>query len=213
MAVQVEEATPHVDREWADFAHTGPDTLAGRYLRRFWQPVYRSDDLASGTAVPIKIMNEEFTLYRGQSGAAHIMGFRCVHRGTQLSSGWIEGDDLRCRYHGWRYDSTGQCVEQPGEPHPFCERARIRSYPVEEYLGLIFGYFGEGDAPPLPRYPEFEQEGLLLDVSLHPRMCNYFNNLENSCDEVHVSFAHHRSLGQPYTIPEVSGEETSSGII
>ena len=136
------ESIQYVDREWADFEHTGPGTLAGRYLRRFWQPFYRSQDLKSGMAMPVKVMNEEFTLYRGETGTPHLVGFRCAHRGTQLSSGWIEGDSLRCRYHGWVYDSSGQCVEQPAEPEPFCQRIKVRGYPVKEYLGLIFVYLG-----------------------------------------------------------------------
>src|SRR5437868_10725311 len=87
-----------------DFAHTGPGTLAGRYLRSFWQPVYPSGQLSAGRAMPIRIMSEDFTLYRGESGEAHLVAFRCAHRGTQLSTGWVEGDELRCFYHGWKYD-------------------------------------------------------------------------------------------------------------
>src|ERR1051326_4419365 len=110
------------DADWTDCVHTGPGTLAGRYLRSFWQPVFRAQDLRSGQAVPIRIMSEDLTLYRGQRGATHVLAFRCAHRGTQLSTGWVEGDNLRCRYHGWTYAASGQCVEQPCEPTPFCEK-------------------------------------------------------------------------------------------
>ena len=96
-----------------DVVHTGPGTLAGRFLRRFWQPIYRAEDLPAGRAKPIKIMGEELTLYRGDSEAPHLLAFRCAHRGTQLSTGWVEGDDLRCFYHGWRYDPDGRCLERP----------------------------------------------------------------------------------------------------
>src|SRR5215208_4047659 len=121
-----------------DYVHTGPGALAGRYLRLFWQPVYRAQDLRPGQAMPIRLMSEDLTLYRGESGTVHTLAFRCAHRLTQLSTGWIEGDNLRCRYHGWLYDGTGQCVGQPAEPEPFCEKVRIPSYPTQEYLGLIF---------------------------------------------------------------------------
>jgi 5,5'-dehydrodivanillate O-demethylase len=57
-----------------DFVHTGPGTLAGRYLRRFWQPIYRAKDLPAGHARPIKIMNEEFTLYRWEIGVIGKLG-------------------------------------------------------------------------------------------------------------------------------------------
>src|SRR3954469_21554949 len=110
-----EERASAPGADWTDFVHTGPGTLAGQYLRRFWQPVYRAQDLAPGRAAPIEIMSERLTLYRGEAGTAHLVDFRCAHRGTQLSVGWVEDDCIRCRYHGWMYDATGQCVEQPGE--------------------------------------------------------------------------------------------------
>src|SRR6266545_7381838 len=116
--------------EWPDVFHTGPGTTAGRFLRTFWQPVARGRDLKPGQAAPVQIMNEWITLYRGASGAPHAVAFRCGHRGTQLSVGWVEDDCIRCRYHGWMYDGGGQCVEQPGEDPAFAQRVRIRSYPV-----------------------------------------------------------------------------------
>src|SRR5436190_5980803 len=108
-----------------DFARTGPGTLAGQYLRTFWQPVAVANQLPAGRAKPIRIIHEDYTLYRGETGQAHLVAFRCAHRGTQLSTGWVEGDELRCFYHGWKYDGSGQCTEQPAEPEPFCQRIRI----------------------------------------------------------------------------------------
>lgn len=207
------DSQEHVQNDWNDFVHTGPGTLSGRYLRSFWQPVYVARDLGLGRAVPIRIMSEDFTLYRGESGAPHLLTFRCAHRGTQLSTGWVEGDNLRCFYHGWVYDSSGRCVEQPAEPEPFCQRIKIRAYPTEEYLGFVFAYLGDGEAPPLPRYPDFEEVGVLEVQSLY-RACNFFNTIENEVDSVHVSFAHRKSrpgvANQPP--PAVDGEETEWGI-
>ena len=105
-----------------DFISAGPETLAGKYLRRFWQPVYCGHEILPGHAVPIRVMGENFTLYRGENGTPHLVGDRCAHRGTQLSVGWIEGDSIRCFYHGWKYDASGQCVEQPAEPKSFTSR-------------------------------------------------------------------------------------------
>ncbi|HZT07410.1 MAG TPA: Rieske 2Fe-2S domain-containing protein [Chloroflexota bacterium] len=203
----------HAAADRTDFVHTGPGTLAGRYLRTFWQPVFRSQDLQSGKAAPIRVMSEDFTLYRGASGAAHALAFRCAHRGTQLSTGWVEGENIRCRYHGWVYDPTGQCVQQPAEVAPFCDRVRIRAYPTQEYLGFIFLYLGEGEPPPLPRYPALEGEGE-LQVTLHVRGCNYFNNMDNAIDELHHYFVHwnrRRPVGEQI-IPRISGEETEYGV-
>ena len=206
-----------------DVAATGPGTLGGRYLRRFWQPVYVADDLRAGQAVPLMVMSEQFTLYRGEGGTPHLVDFRCAHRGTQLSTGWVEGDCIRCFYHGWKYDGSGQCVEMPAEDPSFPPKVKIRSYPTEEYLGLIFAYLGEaerGDTgafrpPPLPRYPEFEGAGGVLQL-VRPQIwpCNYFQRLENDVDHVHVAFVHQRRLTSygSTDVPSLTVRETEYGI-
>ncbi|HZR98209.1 MAG TPA: Rieske 2Fe-2S domain-containing protein [Chloroflexota bacterium] len=210
------EPTPARERrakEYTDFAHTGPGTLAGRYLRLYWQPVMKSADLEAGHAKPIRILSEDFTLYRGEGGAPHVVAYRCAHRGTQLSTGWVEGDCIRCFYHGWKYDHTGQCVEMPAEDPSFPPKVKIKSYPTEEYLGLIWAYLGEGEAPPLRRFPQLEEErpseGVVrqtLGGNVLP--FNYVNNLEN--DPAHVPFVH-RSTAFFQDIPQVESEETEYG--
>jgi 5,5'-dehydrodivanillate O-demethylase len=212
-AIDERTLTNGATEDWRDFVHTGPGTLAGRYLRTFWQPVVRSQDLAPGRAVPVRVMSEDLTLYRGQNGITHALAFRCAHRGTQLSTGWVEGDNLRCRYHGWMYDPTGQCVQQPAEPQPFCERVRIRAYPTQEYLGFVFLYMSEGEPPPMRRFPELEGAGELA-VTLHHRDCNYFNNMDNAVDELHHFFVHwNRKMPvAEQVIPRIQAEETDYGL-
>ncbi len=200
--------------DYQDYAHTGPGTLAGRYLRRFWQPVAIAADLPPGHARPIRVMSEDFTLYRGEDGQPHVVAPRCAHRGTQLSTGWVEGDCLRCFYHGWKYDASGQCVEMPAEDASFPPKVRIASYPTEEYLGLVFAYLGEGAAPPLPRYPDFEADGV-RENSTYLRACSYFQNIENALDPVHTAFVH-RESGTNFEglvgVPRMDGEESPWGI-
>jgi 5,5'-dehydrodivanillate O-demethylase len=203
--------------EFNECIMTGPGTLAGRLLRMFRQPVCCSYELAAGRPLPIRILGEEFTLYRGDSGKPHLVGPRCAHRGTQLSVGWIEGECIRCFYHGWKYDGTGQCVEQPAEGEPFADKIRIPGYPVQEYIGLIFAYLGEGEPPPLPRYPRLESADISLDVAGVRRICNYFNNIDNSLDSVHVRFVHsrHRNSVDDKVVlgdPIITVEETEGGV-
>jgi 5,5'-dehydrodivanillate O-demethylase len=173
-----------------DCVHTGPGTPAGRYLRQFWQPVYHSVDLAQGRAVTVRIMSQDFTLYRGQSGQAHLVDARCPHRGTQLSAGWIEGDALRCFYHGWKFSPEGRCLEQPAEENAFCDKVAIAAYPVREYLGFIFAFMGEGTPPEFPRHPEFEHFDGMVEIDSYSRDCNYFQNVENALDMSHIGFVH-----------------------
>ena len=221
MALRRLQAHRDSTEAYEDYAHTGPGTLAGRYMRTFWQPVYVAANLPPGHAKPIRIMSEDFTLYRGESGTPHLVAFRCAHRGTQLSTGWVEGDCIRCFYHGWKYDGSGQCVEQPAEDASFASKVQIRSYPTEEYLGLIFAYLGEPERgapgafrpPPLPRYPELEEPGVLT-VLAYTWPCNYFNNLDNGPDEVHISFVHRdTSLEAIAEVPRVTAEETAYGLV
>jgi 5,5'-dehydrodivanillate O-demethylase oxygenase subunit len=176
---------------YADILRVGPGTLAGRYLRRFWQPVCTAEEIAAGHVKPIRILGEDLTLFRGESGAPHIIADRCPHRGVQLRLGFVEGDELRCAYHGWKFDAKGQCVEQPAETRPFCDKVKIRAYPAQEYLGLVFGWFGEGEAPPLPRLADYEDDELYVrEIATETWDVSYFDLLENATDIAHTEFLH-----------------------
>jgi 5,5'-dehydrodivanillate O-demethylase len=197
-----------------DLARTGPGTLMGRFMRRFWIPVHRAEDLPQGHAKPIRIMSEDFALYRGESGHAQVIDYRCPHRGAQMHLGWVEGDDIRCVYHGWKFDCSGQCLEQPAEEAGFARKVRIGSYPTREYLGLVYAYFGEGGPPPFPPYPAPVTEGLIeTQTQLVP--CNWLQCFENSMDEVHVAFVHRigGSHSGIYDLPEIGAEETDWGML
>jgi 5,5'-dehydrodivanillate O-demethylase len=173
-----------------DFVSAGPGTYAGQYLRKFWQPVFHSIDLLPERPIPLRIMGESFTLYRGGSGRVFLLDHRCPHRGAQLSAGWVESDELRCFYHGWKFAGDGRCVQQPPEEDAFCNKVNIRGFPTREYLGLIFAFLGEGEAPEFPRYPQFENFDGFVEINAYFRECNYFQNLENSLDMSHVGFVH-----------------------
>lgn len=215
-------ANPEVDRvvEPVDFVRTGPGTLAGRYLRRYWQPVYLSEKLAKGKIVPIRILGEDLALYRGESGKAHVVANECRHRLTRLSTGWVEGDTIRCRYHGWRYDESGLCIEQPAEPKPFCASVqKLASYPTHEAHGFIFAYLGEGEAPafrPLPGLEDGAREGWTVSPSVEMIPCNYFQSAENIMDDVHVNFSHRGHLvntaARPYVPTKTTARETPYGL-
>lgn len=199
-----------------DLVSTRPGTLAGTFLRRFWQPIHRAEDLAAGQAKPVEIMSEHFTLYRGEDGAPHLTEFRCPHRGTQLSAGWVEGDSIRCMYHGWLFNGAGQCTEQPAEEKSFAAKIRIKSFPAREYLGLIFAYLGEGEAPPFPRFSHMEEDGVLEVLSTEIWPCNFFQRIDNNGDTYHVPFVHRGAYSASSTnnrsgLPEISKQESPWG--
>lgn len=173
---------------FTDLEEIGPGTPAGRYLRTFWHPVVRVRDVPCGRAKPIEILGEKLTVYRSVEGVPHVVDFRCAHRGAQLSLGWVEGDKLRCRYHGWQFDSSGHCVEQPNEEEPFCKKVKIKAYRTREYVGLIFAYFGDGEAPPFRHYPDLDVPGIIVTDPVEHVPCTFWNKMDN--DPGHVPWVH-----------------------
>jgi 5,5'-dehydrodivanillate O-demethylase oxygenase subunit len=198
----------------------GPDTLMGRLLRTFWQPVALTAALEKGQAKPLRILGEDLTLYRGQSGAFHLVGPRCAHRGTVLHTGWVEGETLRCMYHGWRYDGSGLVTEIPAEKQPRAKPLKIAGYPTHEYHGLVFAWLGDAPAPEfeLPRKHMLEEPGRHVVALEQAWDCNWFQQIENSLDGVHVSFVHtwgkstRFDQGITTSIPDLAYEETEAGV-
>ena len=183
--------------------HTGPGTLAGRYMRQFWQPVHVLDKIPPGQAKPLHIMGEEFTLYRGESGTPYLVDSHCAHRGVQLSVGRVDGEEIACLYHGWKYTGEGQCVEQPGElDQQFASRVKIRGYPTRDYRGLVFAYLGKGEAPEFPIHQALEGDGI-VEARSYERDCNLTNFIDNQLDEVHVGFTHPVGYARLPEIPKV----------
>jgi 5,5'-dehydrodivanillate O-demethylase oxygenase subunit len=199
----------------AVLAHTGPGTLAGRYLRRFWMPVARLEDVAAGRARTIQVLGEKFTYFRGTTGDPHLVAAECAHRGTLLSTGHVEENCIRCFYHGWKYDGDGQCIDQPAEQDGFASKVSIAGFPTREYCGLVFAYLGEGKPPVFQRLASFERPGYVVAASI-PRHTNFYNQLENSVDHIHFNFVHRRSafgdMGINREFPTIFGEETEYGI-
>ena len=152
-----------------DFYYTGPDKLAGRYMRKVLasgfsrrriycragpsRSRFSANSLRSIAATAASRMSSIFaarTANRNSPSAGS--------RATAFVAAFTAGSSIR----------TGQCVEQPAEKESFAEKMRIRSCPTEEYLGLIFVYFGEGAPPPLPRYPDFEKDNLWAETYMRP---------------------------------------------
>jgi 5,5'-dehydrodivanillate O-demethylase oxygenase subunit len=217
--MKVHERTRKRGRRLNALTQTGPGTPMGTLLRRFWQPVAVSKHLSPGSAQPLRVLSEDLTLYRSESGRAYIVGARCAHRLTVLHTGWVEGEQIRCMYHGWCYDGTGQCIDRPAERDNGLPKVKIAGYPVHEYGGLIFAYMGEAPAPPfeLPRKPCFERGGFQV-VRRQVWPSNWLQFVENSLDAVHVSFVHARGREGRFirnvsqAIPELEYLETDSGI-
>jgi phenylpropionate dioxygenase-like ring-hydroxylating dioxygenase large terminal subunit len=193
----------------------GPGTPAGTVLRRHWQPVAVAHDLGPGATAPVRVLGEDLTLFRSEAGGLHAVGPRCSHRGIALHHGTVEGDRLRCFYHGWCFDGGGRCVERPAERSDRDPAVDVASWPVEEYADLVWVHLGEGPPPPLPRYPELDAPGIVPIGDIRPPgpwPINWFQAVENHVDPVHLSFVHRATEPYAREVPEVSVERTDDGL-
>ncbi|MSQ28109.1 MAG: aromatic ring-hydroxylating dioxygenase subunit alpha [Dehalococcoidia bacterium] len=112
-----------------------------------------------------------------------------------MAYGVVEEDGLRCQYHGWKFDHTGACTEQPFEEtvHPdgrFKEKCAVTGYQVQELAGLIFAYMGPLPAPLLPMWEPLSWDNTVLDIAISELPCNWLQCQENSLDPVHVEWMH-----------------------
>ncbi len=186
------------------FTSIGPGTPMGDMLRRYWHPVGCSQ-LVTSKPQRVTVMGEELVLYRGASGETHLMQLRCAHRSLALDYGRIEGDCIRCPYHGWLYDAEGRCLEQPAEPEgsSFKEKVRMRAYPTQEASGLIFAYMGPRPAPVMPLFDVMRMEQGTKYLQVQEIHANWFNHVENIVDVSHLAWLH------GYTFPAYGGRKVT----
>jgi 5,5'-dehydrodivanillate O-demethylase len=194
----------------------GPGTLAGEMLRRYWWPIAFSQDAkAKGAPVKIKLLGEEFVLFRDGTERLGLMALHCSHRGTSLEYGRVEENGLRCCYHGWLYDVRGNCLEQPAEPadSTFKERVKHPAYEAQDAGGLIFAYIGPKPAALLPSYDLLVREDGCRIVGGDVENCNWLQRAENSADGAHSIALH--AAGYPNMAlkrPRITWEPTPFGI-
>ena len=172
---------------------TGSGAPCGQLMRRYWQPVGLTEELAQGGApLAVKILGEELVLFRDDQNRVGLIGLHCAHRGTDLSYGRCEDGGLRCLYHGWLYDIHGRVIDQPGEPSGGAnkEKIRHRAYPCREAGGVIFTYMGAGEPPLLPNYEFLIAPPERRTVTKAFYDCNYLQGNEGNIDPVHLSFLH-----------------------
>jgi phenylpropionate dioxygenase-like ring-hydroxylating dioxygenase large terminal subunit len=163
---------------------TGRGTPCGELMRRYWQPLALVGELDNRAApLPVRILGEDLVLFRDDRGQIGLLDLHCAHRGADLSYGRLEDGGLRCVYHGWLYDVSGRCLDQPGEPagSDFRKKVRQRAYPCQERSGIIFTYMGPGEPPLLPNYDFLSApEERRVIVKLYQE-CNYLQATWTRC--------------------------------
>lgn len=173
----------------------GPGTPMGGLLRRYWHPVGAVSEFDDKPTKPVRLMGEDLVLYRDLGGRWGLVDRHCAHRRADLSYGFVEECGLRCNYHGWLYDETGQCIAQPFEEtvdpeSRFKRKVRIKAYPVEAKAGLLWAYLGPDPAPLVPNWEPFTWENGFVQIVFAEIPCNWFQCQENSIDPVHFEWMH-----------------------
>ena len=173
----------------------GKGTPMGELMRRYWHPIAAAAELDERPTKAVRLLGEDLVLYKDRSGTLGLIEKLCPHRRVDLSYGIPEENGLRCMYHGWMFDETGQCIEQPFEEtvHPdgrFKEKVKIAGYPVEIAAGLVFAYLGPQPVPFLPKWEPLTWENSIRDIAVSHLPCNWLQCQENSLDPVHVEWMH-----------------------
>ena len=171
---------------------TGPGTLMGNLMRRYWAPVMSSSEIASpdGAQVRVQILGEKLLAFRDTGGKVGLISEFCSHRGVSLYFGRNEENGIRCAYHGLKFNRDGKCVDVPSAPQ-VCDRMSITAYPCVERGGVVWAYMGPADKQPAP--PEVEWCGLPAEnvfISKRIQECNYLQAMEGGIDTAHVSYVH-----------------------
>jgi phenylpropionate dioxygenase-like ring-hydroxylating dioxygenase large terminal subunit len=207
--------------EDAELTHVGPRTPCGEYLRRFWQPVCRSDELRD-LPIRLKVLGEELVVFRDRRGSVGLLGLHCPHRGASLEFGLVDDRGIRCCYHGWLFAPDGTILETPGEPAVSTLKDRLHhgAYPTHEHLGMVFAYMGPPDhEPPFPIYDCFVRPGYrCIPGPKYAYPCNWLQIMENVMDPAHTAFLHTIISGAAFTdqfgvLPELDFLETPVGMI
>jgi phenylpropionate dioxygenase-like ring-hydroxylating dioxygenase large terminal subunit len=166
--------------------------------RACWHPVAFAGEVTD-RPVPADLLGEPLVIWRGAGGAPRAMSDVCVHRGTALSLGRVQGEELVCAYHGWRYGADGRCtaIPQKEDPAAVPAKARVAAFRAQERYGLIWVALEEPRWP-LPEVPELEAAGWAV-VSAGPYRwrCDAARQVENFTDFGHFPWVHPGLLGDP----------------
>jgi phenylpropionate dioxygenase-like ring-hydroxylating dioxygenase large terminal subunit len=187
------------------------------FLRNCWYVAAWDYELIDGRLLARTLLGEHVLLYRGESGKVVAMGNRCPHRGALLSQGRLEGDAVRCMYHGLKFETSGRCVQIPGQ-ELIPPKMRVRTYPVEERDHLIWFWPGDpakADAALIVDFPYLaDPQWKGLPAYLHYD-ASYLLIVDNLSDFAHLAFVHTKTLGgsedYAYVTKPVSVERLERG--
>jgi phenylpropionate dioxygenase-like ring-hydroxylating dioxygenase large terminal subunit len=167
------------------------------FLTNCWYVAAWDHELIDGRLLARTLLDKPVVLYRGESGKVVALDDRCCHRGARLSEGRREGDDLRCMYHGLKFDATGKCVQIPGQDN-IPPRLGVRGYPVVERDKLVWIWMGDAakaDPAKILDFPYLRDTGWRGHPGYLHYDANYLLIVDNLSDFAHLAFVHAKTLG------------------
>ncbi|HXQ52520.1 MAG TPA: Rieske 2Fe-2S domain-containing protein [Stellaceae bacterium] len=191
---------------------TSAGTLMGDLLRRFWIPTLLPEELPGPDCPPVRVqlMGERLVAFRDSMDRIALIEEFCAHRGVSLWFGRNEECGLRCPYHGWKYDVTGQCVDLPSEEEAtgMRQRIRLKAYPCVEHGGVIWAYMGPPELKPeLPALEWTHVQPERRYISKRLQECNFLQAMEGGIDSSHVPFLHAADLNRDPMFKGAKGNE------
>ncbi len=173
-------------------------------LRDYWYPVQYVDQIRD-EPLAIKLLGEDIVLVR-DGEKIRALHDRCPHRGVPLSLGRREfPGTLSCAYHGWTFnleDGKLCAVLTDGPESPICGRLKVRNYPVEQRLGMVWIYMGSGQVPPVERDipEELTKYDFVMGGRTDVRKGNWRFAAENGFDEGHAKYLHNTALWRLFKV-------------
>ena len=210
----------------------GPGTTMGELLRRFWLPALMEEEVHENDGAPVRLrlLGEDLMAFRDTEGRLGVLDAYCPHRRAHLYFGRNEECGIRCVYHGWKFDVTGQCLDMPSEPSEtnFKDRVKTKSYSTAARGGIVWVYMGPDQFK--PELPDFEWARLSksrCEITKRSQQCNWAQAVEGGIDSSHISYLHrnlsdlvpsksgtgHRSYTSRDRSPKFTIKETDYGLL
>jgi len=170
------------------------DAPMGRLMREhYWIPFALSSHLVAGDApMPVRLFGENYIAFRAEDGRIGFLDELCPHRRASLVLGRVEGNGVRCIYHGWKIDVSGCVVEAPTQlvrPEQFAASVRVVHFPVHEAGGMAWVWLGGSERPSFPELP-WAKDAIYWYWCVSRVPCNWLQGIEGTIDSAHVNWLH-----------------------